>query len=342
VELIEADGFRVAEMAYNLLDTSQPMGRVVSLGNQISLLAHTFMREKPDIVVAIGDREEAITTTLTAAYLNLPCAHIAGGDIAKDGNIDNAVRYAASKFAHLHFTLHPNHSLTLQWLGEEPWRIHTVGNPAIDRLMEAPLLNPTEVYQALGISADPEPYLLITYHPIITHLSTERDNVRNLFEALLQTGMRCFINSPNSDAGYQPILDTIQAYTQTHPKLHSFRNLDRITYINLMRHASCMVGNSSSGLVEVPSLGLPVVNVGPRQRGRLCSNNVIFTGYDIQEIVQAITKSVHDASYRDIIRATPNPYGDGTASVKIAETLATVPLTEQLLFKNITYEWPKS
>lgn len=331
------DGFKVADRIYNLIDTNQKIGRIISLGNQIPAFAQTFNRVNPDIILVVGDREEAISTSLTAAYMDIPVAHIAGGDIAKDGNIDNSVRYATSKFSHIHFTILPEHGETLKKLGEDEWRIFNTGNPSLDKFLMTKEIGKPELSSALDFDIINDDYLVMIQHPIITNFDNEVKSIRETLDAVVETGIKCFISHPNSDAGYYSIIETYREYNEKYPQLFFYQNLERDIFVNLLRHAKCMIGNSSSGLLEAPSLGLPVVNIGPRQRGRGHGENVIFVDYNKNQIVEAIDKSINDIEYRNKVKSAINPYGDGNSSEKIVKILSEIDLNSKLVHKNITY-----
>ena len=337
---VTRDGYTVADRIYNLIDTSEKIGRVISLGNQIAPLAHVLRRETPDIVLVAGDREEALSVTIAAAYLDTPVAHFFGGDIAKDGNVDNSVRYAASKLAHLHFPTLEEHRQTLLKLGEDDWRIFVVGNPALDKFLLTPQLSRAELSAQLrfDLGVDSEPYAVLIQHPIITEYAAQDHNIRVTLDALVATGVKCCVNYPNSDPGNAVIISAYQEYAKRYPaQFHLFQNLDRDAFVNLFRHAAVLVGNSSSGILEAPSLGLPTVNVGTRQRGRHHGQNVIFTDYNVAEITAALQKSITDEAYRAAVRAAPNPYGDGHSAARVVEALASVTLDDRLVYKNSTY-----
>jgi GDP/UDP-N,N'-diacetylbacillosamine 2-epimerase (hydrolysing) len=337
VELIEKDGFLIADRIYNLVDTNDRIGRVISLGHQIPAFAQTFSRVNPDIILIVGDREEAISVTLTAAYMDIAVAHIAGGDIVKDGNIDNSVRYAASKFAHIHFTILEEHKNTLLKLGEDEWRIFALGNPALDKFISTPVITRKDLSANLNFDINQDNYLVLIQHSIISDVEKEAHNIRQTLNAIIETGYKCLINYPNSDAGNYSIIEAYNEYVTQYPQLYLFKNLDRLNYINLLRNASCLVGNSSSGIIEAPSIGLPVVNVGQRQRGRTHAANVTFVDNNKEEIKKAIIKSVTDKDYIKKVKSTKNPYGDGNSSDKIVEVLASIAIDNRLIYKNITY-----
>lgn len=337
ISFIEKDGYTIADRIYNLIDTNEKIGRVISLGNQIPAFAQSFNRFAPDIILVVGDREEAISVTLTAAYMDIPVAHIAGGDIAKDGNIDNSVRYAASKFAHIHFTILEQHKQTLLKLGEDEWRIFNVGNPALDKFISTPVLTKEQVSSNLNHDVQSDPYLVLIQHPIITEVESAGKHIRETLDAIVESGYNCLINYPNSDAGNHEIIEAYHEYASKYKNLFLFKNLDRLTYINVLRNAVCLLGNSSSGIIEAPSIGLPVVNIGSRQRGRYHADNVIFVDNDKSQILDAIKKSVDDQHYRSLVKKIINPYGEGDSSAKIVEVLRTINLDTRLVHKNITY-----
>ena len=334
---IENDEFVIADRAFNLINTDEKIGRIISLGNQIHSFTQTFDRVKPDIILVVGDREEAISVSLTGAYMDIPVAHIGGGDIAKDGNIDNSVRYATSKLAHIHFTILEQHEQTLLKLGEDVWRIFTVGNPALDRLLAVRALSKKQISNNIGFDISNDKYLVLIQHPIITDVINEGKNIRATLDAIIKSGYKCLINYPNSDAGNYAIIEAYQEYLKKHEQLFVFKNLDRLNYVNLLRHASCLLGNSSSGIIEAPSLGLPVINIGPRQRGRIHAQNVIFVDNDKNLIHSAIIKSLTDTDYINSVKAIKNPYGNGHSASKIVEVLRKIKLDDNLVHKNITY-----
>ncbi len=334
---IERDGFTIAEKINNLIEDDKRISRIISLGRQIEPLALAFEKTKPDIVLIVGDREEAITVSMTAAYMDIPVAHIAGGDIAKDGNIDNSVRYATSKFAHIHFTILEQHKQTLLKLGENDWRIFTVGNPALDRFLSTPHLTKKQLSDNLNFDIENEKYLVLIQHPIITDVENEAKNIRETLNAIVKSGFKCLINYPNSDAGNYAIIEAYEEYNEKHSQLFVFKNLDRLNYVNILRNASCLIGNSSSGIIEAPSFKLPVVNVGTRQRGRFDAGNVIFVDNNETDILNAIHKSVSDNDYANEISKIKNPYGDGTSANKIVDVLKNIEINNKLIYKNITY-----
>jgi GDP/UDP-N,N'-diacetylbacillosamine 2-epimerase (hydrolysing) len=339
-DYVLADGFRVADQVYSLLDSDTKHARVLSLGNQISGFVQTFLREQPDIVLVAGDREEALSVSAVCAYMDIRVAHFFGGDIVKDGNIDNSIRYAASKLAHIHFPTLKEHKETLLKLGEDDWRIFQVGNPALDRLVNTKQISRPELFENLRIHPDwnIEKYCVLIQHSIITEVSEQNNHIRETLEAIRESGLKCFINSPNSDAGTQAIIDAFHEYSSDYPfQFKLFKNLDRENFINLLRHSACLIGNSSAGILEAPTLGLPVVNVGSRQVGRIHASNVLFVGNEKSDILDALTKSTYDLDYIESVRNVTNPYGDGKSSQEIVEILLNLDGSKDWLHKNISY-----
>lgn len=338
-KFIEEDGFKVSGYIFNSIDSNQKIGRIISLGLQIPSLANILFSEQPDIVLVAGDREEAITVTMTCAYLDIPVAHFFGGDIVKNGHIDNSVRYAASKFAHIHFPSLAEHKNTLLKLGEDDWRIFIVGNPAIDRLISIPQISKIEIFEHLSVeSKNIENYCVLIQHPSVTSNDNQSLNIRMTLDALLESNIHTFINYPNSDAGFDEILKAYQEYSTKHPEYFTlFKNLDRINYGNLLRNAEFLIGNSSSGIVEVASLGLAAINIGDRQQGRLHGRNVIFTDYSKENIKSAIQKACADEIFKAEVAKKTNPYGDGNSAEKVINVLAEISIDDKLIHKSITY-----
>lgn len=338
-QYIEKDGFRIAGKIFNLVDSNQKIGRAVSIGLQIPSLANLLLQEQPDIVLVAGDREEAISVTMTCAFMDIAVAHFFGGDIAKDGNIDNSTRYAASKFAHLHFPTLSQHRETLLKLGEDDWRIFVVGNPALDRIVSTPFIASEEILKTLEITnKNISDYCVLIQHSIITQVDKQSEHIRITLEALLKTDIHCFINFPNSDAGTADIIKTYVEYANKYPdKFTLFKNLDRNNYINLLRNSKFLIGNSSSGIVEVASFKLAAINIGERQRGRLHCENVIFVDNDINQIQEAIQTVLFDENFKDTLSKVVNPYGKGNSSDKVVEVLSEITLDSNLIHKNISY-----
>ena len=336
IDEIRADGFFIADEIESLLNGDQASFRVKGLAIQLQGLVQTVARIKPDILLVLGDREEAMTTALIGAYMNIPVAHIGGGDRVI-GNVDDQVRHAVTKLAHLHFVTNPESKERILRLGEQPFRVIDVGNPGLDRLLEVPVIHASELTRRLGFTiVDGEPLIMLIQHVLSTEIDQAYEQMKVSLEAVRELGIKTVLSYPNSDAGGQQMIRAIREY-EALPFLYTAKNIPRLDFVNLMRRASCLLGNSSAGILEAPLLKLPVINVGNRQRGRLHAENVQFVPHDKDRIVEAVRQATFDLEYRKTVAVCSNPYGDGQSSARIAELLASTPLDDKLLIKDITY-----
>ncbi|MFA7239047.1 MAG: UDP-N-acetylglucosamine 2-epimerase [Sulfuricellaceae bacterium] len=336
IKEIRADGFTIADEIESLINGDQASSRVKGLSIQLQGLVQTISRVRPDFLLVLGDREEAMTTALAGAYMNVPVAHVAGGDRVV-GNVDDQVRHAVTKLAHLHFVTSQESYERVIRLGEQSFRVHNTGNPGLDRLLEAPRLSAKELSERLGFSIeDGEPLILLIQHVISSEIDQAYWQMKQTLEAVKLLGIKTVLSYPNSDAGGQQIIRAVREYEHL-PHLYTAKNIPRIEFVNLMRRASCMLGNSSAAILEAPLLKLPAINVGNRQKGRLHAENVEFVPHSIDAIQSAVRQAIFDLEYRKHIDQCKNPYGDGNSSRKIVGILATIPIDENLLIKDITY-----
>lgn len=336
VRLIADDGFKIADRIESLINGDQNSSRLKGLAVQLSGMVQTIMRVRPDFLLVLGDREEAITTGVAGVYLNIPVAHISGGDRAL-GNVDDQIRHAVTKLAHLHFVTNSESYERVLKLGEQPFRVFNTGNPGLDRLLKEPVLSCGELSRRLGFEVkEGEPLVLLIQHVISTEIDSAYFQMSQTLEAVRQLGVKTVLIYPNSDAGSHQIIRAIQEFKDL-PFLHVAKNIPRAEFVTLMRSASCMLGNSSAGILEAPLLKLPVVNVGNRQKGRLHAENVQFVPHDKGEICKAVQRALFDKEYRAGVARCANPYGDGNSSEKIADIMATIPMDDQFLIKDITY-----
>lgn len=336
VDEIRADGFVIAEEVVSLLNDDSEVARVKGLAIQLQGLVAAVSRIRPDLLLVLGDREEAMTTALAGAYINIPVAHIAGGDRVI-GNVDDQIRHAVTKLAHIHFVTNRESKERILKLGEQEFRVFDVGNPGLDRLLGAPTLAASELTQSLKFSIeDGKPLVLVIQHVISTEVSQAYAQMRTTLEAIQELELTTVLIYPNSDAGSQQVIQAICEY-EALPFLHVAANIPRVEFVNLLRRASCLLGNSSAGILEAPLLKLPVVNVGNRQKGRLHAENVQFVPHDKKKIVAAVRRAIFDLDYRATVSRCSNPYGDGQSSTRIAKLLAEIKIDDNLLIKDITY-----
>jgi len=332
---IEADGFSIDERVECLISSDTDVGMAKTIGLAAIGLADVLGRMRPDILLLIADRYEMLAPASVALALRIPIAHIEGGDIS-EGAIDDAVRNALSKMSHLHFTTNENSRRRVLAMGEEAWRVHQVGSPSLDNLRRRELISREELEADLELKFNQQT-VVVAYHPVTLARDTvsEADAVFAALEKITQQIVFCY---PNSDAGSHQLIERARAFCQNRPNAHLFVNLNHLKYWSLLDKADLLVGNSSSGIMETPSIPLPTVNVGFRQKGREQARNVIDVAPETDAILQAIEKGL-SADFRESLQAMTNPYGDGHASERIAEILASVPLGDELLIKrNVSLE----
>ncbi|MHC4946744.1 MAG: UDP-N-acetylglucosamine 2-epimerase [Planctomycetota bacterium] len=331
VEEIERDGFEVAERVECLLSSDSDVGMAKTIGVGVLGLADVLGRMRPDLMLLIADRYEMLAPAAVALALRIPIAHIEGGEVS-EGAIDHAVRNALTAMSHLHFTPTASATARVVAMGEEPWRVHRVGAPSLDHLRHGSLLDRAAVERELGLDLG-RPTAVVAYHPVTIERDTtcEADEVFAALAALDLPIVFCF---PNADAGSRAIVRRAEAFCAGRADARLHVNLRTVLYWSLLRHAAVMVGNSSSGIMESPSLRLPAVNIGSRQDGRERAANVLDAPPRADAIV-ATVRAALDAGFAASLEGMTNPYGDGRAGERIAEVLATTPL-EGLLRKKAT------
>ncbi len=330
VEAIEADGWSIAERIEMLEPGDTPEAVAVSTGRGVVGFARAYTRQRADILVVLGDRFEMLAAAVAALPFALPVAHIHGGELS-EGAIDNQIRHAITKLAHLHFTSAPEHARRIAAMGEEAWRIHTVGAPGLDRLRTVALLSRDEVAAALGLPSR-GPWLVVTFHPVTLEYGDTAAHVDELLVALDKVDATLVVTYPNADTAGRGIIQRIEEFAARSPRVRLARSLGDRLYLSLLKHADAMVGNSSSGLIEAPSFALPVVNVGSRQQGRLRGTNVVDVAPGRDEILQGIQTALAPG-FRRRLEGLPNPYGDGCTAARIVKVLREIALDARLIQK---------
>ena len=325
---IERDGFPIQSRIECLLSSDTDTGMAKTIGVAILGLADALTAWRPDILLVIADRYEMLAPASVALAMRIPIAHIEGGEISQ-GAIDDHVRNALTKLAAIHFTSTPTARARVIAMGEEPWRVHHAGAPSLDHITRSGLLNRAALEVKLGLALS-APTILAAWHPV-TILKNTNAEAEALFTALAQAPGQLLFVYPNADAGSHALIDRTRQLAATRPNTHIYVNLDAITYWSLLGHVNCMVGNSSSGIMEAASFALPVVNVGMRQQGRERAANIIDAPADSAAILDAIHRAL-SADFRESLAGMANPYGNGTAARTIAHILTKVPL-EGLLIK---------
>lgn len=335
VKDIEADGFPIAERIESLIYSDHDAARLKGAASQLQVLAHVIDARRPDWLLVPADREESITLALCGAYLGLPIAHYGAGDRVV-GNVDDMVRHAVSRLAHLLLTTHEDARQRLIKAGEQEWRVHNVGHSGLDRIAGTAAMTDDELARALGVAEINKPYLVVIQHPLSSESAEAGRQMRETLEAARELEMQTFVSYPNSDAGGQLIIEAIEEY-RSHPKFHVFQNIPDAPFVNLLKGAAVLVGNSSLGLLEAPFLRLPVVNIGARQTARHHVENVFFTACDRKAIVVTVKSILESDELRNRIANCFNPFGDGHTGERVASLLATTPIEPKLLNKDLTY-----
>ena len=329
VSQIEADGFHIANRIPCLVDTDSDVSMAKTIGRGIDGLADVLGEMRPDILLMIADRYEMLAPASVALALRIPIAHIEGGDIS-EGAVDDAVRNALTKLSHLHMT--PTHDAQRRVLamGEEPWRVSFSGAPSLDHLRRSTIPDKAALEQTLGFEIADD-LCVVAYHPVTLDADTTAES-EPLFDAMIREPRQQVWCFPNADVGYSELVGKTRALCQRHGNAHLFTNLDHLSYWALLHHAQLMVGNSSSGIMETPSIALPCVNIGDRQRGRTTAANIVNAAADAQAIQSAIAEAC-SSGFRNGLQGMENPYGDGHAAERIVDILTHAPDRQTLLRK---------
>lgn len=335
VDLVERDGFKIDDRVYMLMEGETPLTMAKSTGLGTIELASSFDRLQPDIVVTIGDRFETMATTIAATYMNIALAHTMGGEVT--GTIDESIRHAITKFAHIHFPACKDAVERITKLGELPESIHNVGCPRLDLVaniidnLDSVDMSPIAT-EGVGDNIDiTQPFVLLSQHPVTTEYGAGEQQILNSLRAIKETGLPAIVLWPNGDAGSEDIARGMRKFREHEDQgnFHYFKNLPIDVYIKLMKNTACLVGNSSSGIRDGAFIGTPSVNIGTRQNMRERGQNVIDVENDQQAINTALKQQIKNGAY-----PSEAIYGDGKAGERIADVLASCQWEIQ---KTITY-----
>lgn len=333
IKEIRKDGFKIdakVEMLH-AEDTGAAMAK--SIGQGIEKMTEVLKRIKPDFIVLLGDRAEMLAGAVAASYVGIPIAHLHGGEVS--GSVDDSVRHAITKLAHVHFPATRGSANRIIKMGEDPSRVFIVGAPSLDTILNERLPKQAKLSKKYGLDLS-KPILLVLQHPVVTEADEAANQIKETLNAIVELKHQTIIIYPNADAGGRRMIKVIKKY-ERYPFIKSFKSVPYSDYLGLMRVASVMVGNSSSGIIETPSFHLPVVNIGSREKGRERSTNVIDVRHSKREIVKAIKKALYDKRFRFKVKKCRNPYGNGEAGPRIAETLSKIKITPKLTQKRIVY-----
>lgn len=330
--VIEADGFVINAKVEMLLSSDTPVGITKSIGLATIGFADALERLKPDILVLLGDRYEILAAAQAALVARIPVAHIHGGE-STEGAIDEAIRHAITKMAHLHFVAAEPYRQRVIQLGEDPGRVFNFGAPGLDNINKLKLLSKKAFEESIKFNLGKVSFL-ITYHPVTLKDEGPEQAMSNLLSALDNfPDARIIFTKPNSDTHGRIIIAMIDEYVNNHQKRAiSFTSLGQLNYLNAIRHVNVVIGNSSSGLTEVPLFKKPTVNLGYRQRGRLKAASVIDCDENREAIVVAVEKALSPDFQKGLVNVI-SLYGSGNASVQIKEQLKHINLSGILMKK---------
>tara|TARA_B100001123_G_C15331906_1_gene1031485 strand:+ start:2592 stop:3737 length:1146 start_codon:yes stop_codon:yes gene_type:complete len=329
---IEEDGFEIKHRIYMTLDGYNHATMTKSLGSLLSSIADIIASDKPDFILLAGDRGEQLMGAIAGAYCYIPVAHIQAGELS--GNIDGMTRHAIGKYAHIHFASNKDAADRLIKLGEQDFRVHNVGAPQVDELVNNEVTEIGELMKKFEIDLQ-EPYLLVAQHPVTEEFDRASEQIDQTMEALRFFEMPKIVILPNNDAGSMMIREGINRHR--HGDFFVFANLKRKDYLGFMKNSIAIIGNSSSGLLEAPTFKIPAVNIGRRQKDRYQGINVINSPFDKEKIINAIKKAKSTKFRNKLEKNCENPYGDGNSSEKILNILKNTKIDDKLLIKNLTY-----
>lgn len=327
-QAIEKDGFKIDEKIEMLLSSDSGTGVTKSVGLATIGFADAYARLQPNLLVMLGDRFELLAAAQAALFARIPIAHIGGGDIT-EGALDDSIRHSITKMSHLHFVISADGEKRVRQLGENPAHIFNFGSPSIDQIKNLKLLGRAAVEKELDFQFRKK-NLLITFHPATLDPKPSAEAFAELLDALadLGTDTGLIFTRPNADPEGRKLTQMLEAFVAEHPNAKSFASLGQLRYLSTAAQVDAVVGNSSSGLVEIPSLGRPTVNIGDRQKGRTMALSVINCPAEKKKIVAGIKK----AFTMDCAKAG-NPYGDGKSSPRILKKIKELPDWRKLLVK---------
>ena len=326
---IEKDGFtidcKIPIIEEN--DEDNAVTTVKSMAKALSGFADAYNTLKPDMVVVLGDRYEILAAVTAALIERIPIAHLHGGEVT-EGAYDDAIRHSITKMSHLHFTSTEQYRNRVIQLGEQPERVFYVGALGVENIKKLPLLSKEEIEKDIQFKLD-ENTILVTYHPVTLGNHTAEQDIKEFIGALeKRKDLRVFFTMPNSDTGSQAIVDAINAFVAYNSnRAIAYKSLGIKRYLSVMKYAGAVVGNSSSGLLEVPSFGIPTLNIGDRQKGRMAADSVYNCETDKESILKGLD-TIMSPAFKQKASKTQNPYDkEGTAQA-IFDVISTYPLDE--------------
>lgn len=327
---IELDGFLIDRKVEMLLSSDTPTALAKSMGLGLIGLGEALQQLHPDLMLVLGDRFEVFSAAAAATVARIPVAHLHGGE-ASEGAFDEVIRHSITKMSHLHFVAAEEYRRRVIQLGEHPDRVFLVGGLGIDNIKKLPLLDRAALEESLEFNLGPR-NLLITFHPVTLENGSCVQQMAELLAALeTLDNTHLIFTMPNADTGGRVLIDMIDRFVADHPSARAYTSLGQLRYLSCIRHVDGVVGNSSSGLTEVPSFCRGTINIGDRQRGRIKASSVIDCSPDRQAIAAAV-RQLYSPKFQGVLKTVRNPYGEGGASDRIVQVLRGHPL-ESILKK---------
>lgn len=332
---IEKDGFRIDDKIEILLSSDTPSSISKSMGLALISFADYFEKLKPDLLIVLGDRYETLSVAITAMNQRIPIAHLYGGEIT-EGAIDESIRHAVTKLSYLHFTSTDEYRNRVIQLGEHPERVYNVGAIGIENILNEKLLLKEELENELKISFS-KPYALVTFHPVTLENNSSKKQIESLLEVCKEYKRLNFVvTKANADAEGRIINQLIDNYSNENENIFAYTSLGMIRYLSALKYCTLVIGNSSSGLLEAPSFGIPTVNIGDRQKGRLQAGSIINCDPNQDSIRQALEIALSD-EFINGAKKTINLYGDGDTSNKIVEVIKDYVINNKIDLKKMFY-----
>ncbi len=321
---IESDGFKIDQKIEMLVSSDSPNGIVKSMGLGMIGFTDALTELKPDLIVVLGDRYEIFTAVSAAMIFRIPVAHLHGGE-ATEGLIDESIRHSITKMSHLHFVAAKEFRKRVIQLGEQPDNVFLVGGLGIDNIVKLDLLERKNFEKSIDFSLGIN-NLLITFHPVTLEKNTSEKQMNEILMALNELkNTHLIFTMPNADTDGRIIFKMIEDFVDNHPHAKSFTSLGQLRYLSCIKHVDGVIGNSSSGLTEVPTFKKGTINIGDRQRGRIKAESVIDCKPTTKSISDAI-KKLYSSEFQQKLKTVKNPYGSGGASESIVETLENISL----------------
>lgn len=330
VSHIRDDGLNILAELETLINSDSKSSQLKTASLFLSSSIDIVKMYAPDIIIYAGDREDVLVGGMLGLFLGIPTVHFFGGDHASDGHIDNLLRHAISKLSSAHFVSNIEHKKRLIAIGETEERIFLIGSVALDKFIQEPVIDILNLLKQIEASehAYNKPLVTFIFHSILEEKKLAENFIKNSVSALIDQGFHVCIGGTNTDPGNFQILEILEQLSLKN-EITFYKNLPRIQFVNLLRCSKIIVGNSSAGLLEAASLKLPAINVGRRQRGRLCGSNVIFSSGTYDDIVQSIKVALSD-DFQSQLQMLKNPYGDGNSSVTALKLLKDINFTKIL------------